>query len=334
MNYRGYSDLSILIKKNLHQIQSKQIDLIIGIPRSGMVPAYILAMYLRKDCCDLETFLKRRYTLDGLQNNNTSSITQSRRLNILLVDDCISSGRSLKHSLSQIPDDINLEINILCIYSSEKTRNDVDLFFEYLPGVSVFEWNIFHSFIIKNSLLNIEGVLCAEPEEDINYDEEKYRDYVLNAPLLFFPTGKIGCLVTNRLEKYREETETWLKKNNIEYGSLIMASSSLQNNKLAKYKAATYKLYKKELCIEHKRDQSIRIYQLTKKPVYCVESNELFSRSEIISALYGSKSSRNIVRNNLISQLKKLPKPIYIIPKYIYRLLMSLIRDNRRENRV
>lgn len=48
-----------------------------------------------------------------------------------------------------------------------------------------------------------------------NGDGEKYLNFIKNAEVMFLSTGKIYALVSNRLEKYRTETEQWLKYHDI-----------------------------------------------------------------------------------------------------------------------
>lgn len=44
MQYRTLADLSNLIRKNIYKVPH-DIDLVVGIPRSGMLPANIIAMF-------------------------------------------------------------------------------------------------------------------------------------------------------------------------------------------------------------------------------------------------------------------------------------------------
>ncbi|WNF35302.1 phosphoribosyltransferase family protein [Bacillaceae bacterium IKA-2] len=326
MNYRGYYDLRRVIRDNISLLQSRDFDLIVGIPRSGMIPAYMISNYLNKTCCDLQSFLNS-VALKPVDTQNLIEPLdyQNKVKNILLVDDSIASGRSLEQSLQQISTNENYNITTLCIYSTKSSRSDVDLFFEYLPGISVFEWMIFHSFIVKGSCVSIDGVLCIAPTKEQIEDHEKYLDFLIHTPPLFLATGKIGCIVTNRLEKYRSETEAWLKKNGVDYNSLIMLkspSSSKRKEELkAIHKANAYKKSRQNLFIESNREQAIKIHELTKFPVYCIETNKLYSQGILISAFYGHKYSREIFLNKLRTRIEKLPKPIYNFLRGIYRFV-------------
>ena len=223
MNYKSYSDLSNDIRKNIFKVQSQQFDLVVGLPRSGMVPAYMVALHLNINCIDVISFthnlpLKKGYTRhlkDELEFPHDAK-------KILFIDDSIISGNSLSKDLKPIHKQLRQKITTLAVYSSTLSRNDVDIFLEFLPLPRVFEWNVFHHSILLKTCIDIDGVLCIDPTEEENDDGEKYINFILNATPLFLPTARIHSLVTSRLEKYRSETEIWLSKHNIIYDNLIM----------------------------------------------------------------------------------------------------------------
>ncbi|WP_377519775.1 hypothetical protein [Priestia megaterium] len=324
MNYRSYSDLSCVIRDNIPLLQSKEFDLIVGLPRSGMIPAYMIALHLNKKCCDIDSLVNNVALKTGSTRKSKEDILYPNEAkNILIVDDSIWSGKSLTSELLRMPDDIKSKITTLAIYSTKKVRDDVDLILEYLPTPRVFEWNIFHHSIVERSCFDIDGVLCIDPTEDQNDDGEQYVNFLLNALPLMIPTGKVHSLVTSRLEKYRPQTEDWLKRNGIKYDSLIMLDlpSKEERQRLgihASHKAEAYKKSNQDLFFESERAQAIEIHRLTKKPVYCIETNEMFTKGKIISAI---KSSNNTKKSYLINLLKKLPKPIYSTFRYFYRLI-------------
>jgi hypothetical protein len=52
MEYKGVD-----IKKGLPTLHTYSFDLIAGLPRSGMNPAYMSALYLNINCTDLNSFI-------------------------------------------------------------------------------------------------------------------------------------------------------------------------------------------------------------------------------------------------------------------------------------
>ncbi|MEG0253321.1 MAG: phosphoribosyltransferase, partial [Muribaculaceae bacterium] len=91
MNYRSISDLNRTILKHLY-ILPRNIDLIVGIPRSGMFPANLLALYLNRPITDLDSFVNGHIYKAG-ERGRFIDIKQFK--NILIVDDSVSSGSAM-----------------------------------------------------------------------------------------------------------------------------------------------------------------------------------------------------------------------------------------------
>ncbi|NIK23008.1 phosphoribosyltransferase [Paenibacillus lupini] len=323
MEYRSYSDLNRLIRKNVSRFQTSKYDLIVGIPRSGMLPAYMISLILNKKCCDIDSLINNIALKTGSTRNSKDEIIYpSDAKKILIIDDSICSGKSLSNEISKIPFNIREKITTLAVYTSEKVRDDVDITLEYVPTPRIFEWNIFHHSIVGNSCFDIDGVLCIDPTEEENDDGEKYNNFLLNALPYIIPTGKINSLVTSRLEKYRPETEVWLKNNGVVYENLLMLDLPTKEERQrlgahASFKAEVYKKSGQELFYESDRNQAIKIHELTKKPVYCVDSNEFFNKNSIISSFYNASLKKSYITRIV----KRLPKPFYNSIKYFYHLI-------------
>lgn len=322
MNYKGFADLSDDIRNNINKISSYDFDLIVGVPRSGMVPAYIIASMLNKNCTDIVS-LAENHTL---KKGRTRVIKPDLNLpsdakKILLVDDSILTGGSLKSELEKLSTDIKDKIVTLAIYSSLPYRNDIDLFFEYVPLPRVFEWNMYHHSIIGESCVDIDGVLCLDPTEKENDDGEKYCSFLLNAKPLILPSGTIHTLITNRLEKYRPETEIWLHKYNIEYQNLVMldlpSKKERQRQEIhAKHKAEYYSKSDLSFFIESSQNQAEAICMLSKKPVFCVEVNKLYTVNSIVTS---GLRHKNTVTFYVKGFVRKLPTPFRKLIIKIYK---------------
>jgi len=312
ISFKTFHDLSMDIRNNLHKIQGDKYDLIVGLPRSGMIPAYMISLYLNINCTDLISFIHNIPLKKGRTRQTKDNLIYPQDANnILIIDDSILSGLSLKKDLELIPNDLKNKITTLAIYSSKKERNDVDIFFEYVPIPRIFEWNIFHHSIMSRACVDIDGVLCVDPSEDVNDDGERYINFILNAEPLFLPTGKIHSLVTSRLEKYREVTEKWLKKHNIKYDNLIMLDLPDKETRqklkaYASHKAVYYKKSNTEIFIESNAKQAMEICSLTGKPVYSIENNLMYDKNDLYKILKKEKKIRDFVPQNIKKIIKKL----------------------------
>lgn len=294
MNYRTIADLNDTILKRLY-ILPRDIDLVVGIPRSGMFPANLLALYLNRPVTDLGSFINGHIYKAG-ERGQFIDIQQFKK--VLIVDDSIASGSAMLKCKEEIkPLEKMFDIKYGAIYVIPGKEHLVDYAFDIVPLPRYFQWNILNHTILEKACVDIDGVLCVDPTPQQNDDGEKYIDFILHAQPLFIPGAKIGTLVTSRLEKYRKETETWLAENHIKYNKLVMLDlptkeARMKANCHATHKANEYKENKYVLFIESSLRQAAEINQITRKPVLCTENFEMIFQSQ--SLLYNIKNGQTL----------------------------------------
>ena len=93
IHYRSYIDLISLVSARIEKVP-KNVDLVVGIPRSGMIPAYFIAGILDCGVTDLYSFLRNDKIKGGhrYQNEEKNAFDY---INILILDDSINSGNSI-----------------------------------------------------------------------------------------------------------------------------------------------------------------------------------------------------------------------------------------------
>ena len=292
MNYRSINDLNETILRKLHVIP-RNIDLVVGVPRSGMLPANLLALYLNLPYTDIHSFIKGFVYKAGARKQFFEA---SEYKNILVVDDSIASGSALaecKKSLEHLNSTFNFKYCV--VYASPEKERVVDVALETVSTPRYFQWNIFNHSTLDKACFDIDGVLCVDPTKEQNDDGPKYVSFLLNAAPLYIPGSKIGTLVTSRLEKYRAETETWLNNHSIKYNKLVMLDlpdmkARQKANCHGSHKAKEFKNSKYNLFVESDLKQAIEINKLTKKPVFCTENFKMIYESE--SLTYNIKSGK------------------------------------------
>lgn len=294
MNYRNITNLNNIILKRL-SIIPRDFDLIVGVPRSGMLPANLLALYLNRPYTDIHSFLNGHIYKAGARSQ-FFDISEFKK--VLIVDDSIASGSAMievKESLKHL--ETKFDIKYCAVYIIPGKEKMVDYFFEIVPLPRYFQWNILNHTTLEKACFDIDGVLCEDPLPEQNDDGEKYIDFILNAPPLFIPGSKIGTIVTSRLEKYRKETETWLKNNNIKYNDLVMLdlpnmAARQKANNHGDHKAKAYMAKPYVLFVESELHQAIEINRISKKPVLCTANFEMIFESE--SFMYNLKSGKHL----------------------------------------
>ena len=128
MQYRTIQDLSGLIRKNLWKIPH-DIDLVVGVPRSGMLPANMIALYLNVRLTDIDSFVEGHVYSSGARGKGLNSVIRK----VLVVDDSIYSGASLleaKGKLRKVEDQYSF-IYLTPIATSFGSKQ-VDIYFEII----------------------------------------------------------------------------------------------------------------------------------------------------------------------------------------------------------
>ena len=280
MNYRTYADMALHIKQILPKISD--VDLIVGIPRSGMVPAYMIGAFLNRYVCSLDEFVSGIAYSKGIRSVRERTVKK-----VLVVDDSVNDGLAMRRAKERLQGkEKEFELVYMAVYAVEKATGLVDVYADICPQPRFFQWNyMYHPGLLPQACLDIDGVLCVDPTAEENDDGEKYRQFILNARPLFVPNDKVKALVTSRLEKYRPETERWLAENGVKYEKLYMLDLPSREERIrrgvhASFKAEIYKKLKDaHLFIESNPLQAAEIRRLSGKPVICTETDEYSEHS-------------------------------------------------------
>ncbi len=288
MKFITLADMASTIRRNLHRIPH-DIDFVIGIPRSGIIAASIIAEFLNAPLVDIDSFIFGAKPTGGRRMRFHSDSKQPMP-RVLVVDDTIFHGRSLLEAKAKLaPFNGKYEFIYLAVYL-EGPCDDVDLWLEDLRGYTenfksfvIYEWNIFHHItrFMEVCMYDIDGVLCLDPPDERS--GQPYEDYIKDAVPLFTPTVPIGEIVSYRLERYRAVTENWLAEHGIKYQRLTMFPSQSWDERHktgippALYKARIYKERTwAKLFVESSDVQALAICSLSGKPVYSVECNKIY----------------------------------------------------------
>jgi len=275
LGYKSYADLSKDVFNSLGKIPNG-VDLVVGVPRSGLMVATMIALNLNLRVCDVGSFLRN----DSLKTGSTRSarggdlINAHDATNILVVEDSIHTGLSLATVKSQIlSSGYQGTVTYMAIYATEGSVKKVDIYGEIFPMPRLFQWNACHRKDLENFCFDIDGILCKSPTTEQSSNELAYADFIQNAPRFATFTYKIGHLVTSRPEKYRTETEIWLRRHSITYGTLHMSDHVTEverdtSEQAALFKAKVYaSIPQAELFFESNHDQAVKIADVSGKPV-------------------------------------------------------------------
>lgn len=280
MNYRSVADMSRQVAAWTHKLPS-DLDLIVGIPRSGLLVANLLALCTNLPMTDVDGLLQGRLLSTGPRYEGDLGDLTSRTLDVLVVDDSVWSGQQMQEVKERIAAAaLPHRIRYAAVYVRPGSQHHVDFVGELLSTPRVFEWNIVNHNYLSETCIDIDGVLCRDPTEAENDDGACYEEFVSTVPPLITPSKKVGWVVTSRLEKYRPLTEAWLERYGVEYGELIMLDLPSKEARLAAgshatFKADVYKATGASLFIESALWQASEIANRVGRPVFCMDERQM-----------------------------------------------------------
>ena len=280
--FLSFRDLAAKISEGIDRVPLG-IDMVVGIPRSGMIPTYMIGLYRDISVLDLPSFLADQTAEQGLRKLGSERKSAMQARWILLVDDSISTGRAMREALGKIKASGYTGKITTCVAVAEPSRqHEVDIHFCEMPNPRLFEWNAFHRpGIVEEACFDLDGVLCVNPTDDENDDGARYAEFLQHARPRFRPTLKIGDIVSARLEKYRGQTEKWLLENNIRYRRLHLidlpsAKDRIRLKAHCPHKAKVYGESGAIIFFESDPSQAEEIARLSSKPVLCTNDMRLY----------------------------------------------------------
>lgn len=281
MHYRSVEDLNRYIVDNLHKIPA-DTDLIVGVPRSGLLAANLLALQLNLPFTDVEGFINGRLIQSGVRMKAYMKPFKDYK-KVVIIEDSIWSGKSINEVKVKLKG-IHQEKEILyaAVFAGPDATDKVNIYFDICPGPRIFEWNLMHHNLLENCCVEMEGVICKSPTEEQMNDEPAYEQYLSTSEPLLRPTTTIGYLVTSGQERYRVLTEKWLAKHNIKYHKLIMSGEpdrdiGSKSHYNANFKASVYTNHNGWLFIANSEEEAKYIADKAGKPVYCMKKRKMIS---------------------------------------------------------
>ncbi len=279
MNYRSIARLADDMR-TWSATLPREIDLVVGVPRSGLLVANLIALYRNLPLADLRGLLEGDLLASGPRCSNPldGERLKHRSLTILVVDDCVSTGSAMREVMEQVaPLREQHTVLLGAAYYDPRAGVALDVAYEALHMPYVFEWNLMHSWVIEHGCVDMDGVLCRNPEPHEDDDGPLYEHFLREAEPYLLPTKTIARIVTSRREKYRAPTEAWLRRHGVRYEELIMRGDRPTAERAhGAYKAEVYRSDKRfQLFLESEAEQARQIARWSGKPVFCVDTMQM-----------------------------------------------------------
>lgn len=256
LNYRSISDMTSLIKQKLSFISS-EYDFIVGVPKSGLITASIISTLLNIPIVPIEVLTSNNYkniSMNPKKWKRQISLQLNERYSVLLVEDSVNTGDSIKSALTVIEKSpYILDVKTLCAYGTERSLYIADYVLEVCPQPRFFEWNFPHSYILNKSIVTSSSIFDSSLKRNHLYFKKinaVYNDYLLEQ-------SELSKALTN--EKITVET------------ILNCESDDVLIDLIEKYNTGAY-----ELAVVEGVDFARNLFFNTWKPVFEITSGILF----------------------------------------------------------
>ena len=197
---------------HLAQRVPPDVSRVVGVPRSGMLPASVIATALH-----LPLYTVRGGRVEPVGGGSRMAGCAERPGRSLIVDDTVHGG----HTLARLKEE-GLDMSgslVAAIYVRPGAEHLVDLFHEHLPTPHLLEWNLFNSAYMRHIATDLDGIICHNPPDS-------------DIPLYLPRHVSVAAIITARPESERAATEKWLARWGVRYARLVMWAGGVEDRSL------------------------------------------------------------------------------------------------------
>lgn len=285
MNYKTYADL---VRDSRALIRKLPADTaaVLAIPRSGLLPATIIAQELGVELGTVEGYGGYAETFESGPRLTPILQELAERTGgegtIVVVDDSVYMGSAMRTAREMLrrrcPDE---KFFYAAVYAAPTGEKELDAAEAVVAMPRLFEWNWMHHSIIGQAMVDLDGILCRDPHV-FDDDGPMYVACLAEAAPLWLPRRKIGTIVTGRLERWRSVTQGWLARHGVTFDRLVMApfdtAAARRRYNVAGWKSEVYRSrIDVPLFIESNMTDAEIIHRTTGRPVLCPTTGHMFS---------------------------------------------------------
>jgi orotate phosphoribosyltransferase len=278
MFYRSMNDLNQAIVA-WTRVLPRSLDLIVGIPRSGLLVANMIALYMHRPVGDVEGLLSGRQFDSGPRLDRPAA--EGRPLDILVVDDSLWSGAQMAEARRRIEAaGLPHRIRYGAVYIAPGSADMVDFHHEVVPVPRLFEWNLMHHPFIEEGCLDI-GVLLGTQGTPAPTIEPKALAKVLSNTVPAFRTDRrIGWLIADMPAACRPLLESWLVRHDVAYRTLVLRGeppeTGARHSSCAAFMTHMYERTGAWVFIVGRPSLAARVARRALRPVFCHDQNRMF----------------------------------------------------------
>lgn len=256
---------------------------VLGVPRSGMLPATIVASEIGVRLGEPFTFIASGGAF--LRSGRRMSWDPGSCGTVVILDDSIYGGSAMANVLEALAAAPALRDRFrfltAALYLEPGMEERVDLYHRVLPSPRLFAWNWLGVKSLSSAFVDMDGLLCVDPDP---YDDDgvDYQEAIRHAEPLCRPHQPIGTILTGRLERWNEITRAWLYEHGVKVRQIIAAPFATAQDRrvhgVARWKASVLEEYRPPYYLESDVRLAREIADLANGvcPVVCPLAGKVF----------------------------------------------------------
>jgi len=256
------TDAALLAGKLPHDLSG-----IVGIPRSGLIPAAIVAAHLHLPLWRLAEDGSLHSLGHGSRGRNDGLAGKAGQ-RLAVIDDTVYGGAAMRLARKNLR---GIPALFAAVYVRPEARASVDVSAVELPSPHLLEWNLLNNGPFagyaanavygKGLALDFDGIVCHDAESG----------GAVGSPYLLPRAHPCRLIATGRQERSRAVTEAWLRQHGVRWERLEMLPDSepFTAEAAAAHKARHYKASGCGFFVESDPGQAEHIHRLSGKPVIC-----------------------------------------------------------------
>ena len=248
---------------------------IVGVPRSGMIPASVIAAHLHLPLYSFHNGGVVKVSVGASRGN----VARGGTGRLAVVDDTTFSGVQMQKTKLLMRD---LDAVYAVVYVNPlrpKSVNVVDLYAKSLPAPHVLEWNWANNGPLTGKWADVPGYgagIAIDLDGIVVHDE--FSGGRTGSPYMVPRMYPVPLIVTGRSEAHKRPTEAFLRNLRVQWSQLEMRPRDVEltPETAAKHKAKHFGESKCGIFMESCPEQARMIHEITKKPVICPRAETVF----------------------------------------------------------
>jgi orotate phosphoribosyltransferase len=255
-------------------------DCVAGIPRSGMLPASVIATHLHLPLYELTESGRLNRLGHGSRGRAMGFGEETRNGDgrLVVVDDTVYSGYAMRTARQNV-ERLRRRAVFAAVYIRPEITTAVDLFGRMLSSPHLLEWNFANNGPFVGLAVNpiYKGGMAIDLDGVVVHDADSGGP--VGTPYLTPRTHPCKLIVTGRPERHRAETEALLRRVRARWERLEMLPDHLPQTieSIAQHKARHFVASGCGFFVESCPVQAELIFRMTGRPTVCPRTGQVWA---------------------------------------------------------